>query len=69
MARTHPFAETGARPKPHATEGVTTASMPHATQAVEEEMLIAAALFALGRRTSVPTRPVISLLSARDAGE
>ena len=21
MARTHPFAETGARPKPHATEG------------------------------------------------
>jgi len=54
MARTHPFAEAGARPKPHATEGVTTASMPHATQAIEDEMLIAAAPFAIGSRMSVP---------------
>ena len=42
MARTHPFAETGARPKPHATEGVTAASMPPATQAGEDEMMVAA---------------------------
>jgi hypothetical protein len=54
MARTHRFAETGARPKPHATEGVTTASMPPATQAVEDEMLIAAVPFAIGSRMSVP---------------
>src|ERR1700677_1798078 len=54
MARTHPFAETGARPKPHATEGVTPASMPPTIQAVEDEMLIAAAPFAIGSRVSVP---------------
>ena len=54
MARTHPFAETGARPKPHATEGVTTASMPPANPAVEDEMLIATAPFAIGSRMSVP---------------
>ena len=54
MARTHPFAEAGARPKPHATEGVTTASMPPATPAVEDEMLIPTAPFAIGSRMSVP---------------
>jgi hypothetical protein len=65
MARTHPFAEAGARPKPHATEGVTTASMPHATRAVEDEMLIAAAPFAIGSRMSGQSRPLISFHPAR----
>ena len=57
MARTHPFAETGARPKPHATEGVTLDSMPPAKPAVEDEMLAAAAPSAIGRRLSVPKPP------------
>ena len=57
MARTHPFAETGARPKPHATEGVTTASMPPATQAVEDEMLAATVPFA-DRQPDVRAKPV-----------
>jgi len=57
MARTHPFAETGARPKPHATEGVTPASMPLATPVVEDEMLAATAPFTIGRRMSVPNPP------------
>src|SRR3954452_16114847 len=58
MARTHPFAETGARPKPHATEGVTSASMPTAMPAVEDEMLAATAPFAIGLQMSVPNPPV-----------
>jgi hypothetical protein len=57
MARTHPFAETGARPKPHATEGVTPASMPPATPAVEDAMLAATAQFIIGSPMSVPNPP------------
>jgi hypothetical protein len=69
MARTRPFAETGARPKPHATEGVTPASVPTATPAVEDENLAATAPFGIGSPMSVPTRPMISSLSARTAGQ
>ena len=57
MARTHPFAETGARPKPHATEGVPPASMPTAAAAVEDEMLAATAPFTIGHQMSVPNPP------------
>ena len=57
MARTRPFAETGARPKPHATEGVTPASIPPVTPAVEDEMVAATAPFAIGRRMFVANPP------------
>ena len=57
MARPHPFAEPGARPNPHATEGVTPASMPPATPAVEDEMLAATVPFAIGSRMSAPNLP------------
>jgi len=57
MARTHPFAETGARPKPRATEGVTPTSIPPATQAVEDEMLTATALLSTRSGISAPDPP------------
>jgi hypothetical protein len=57
MTGTHPFAETGTRPKPHSTEGVTPASMPPAAPVVEDEMLAARAQFTIGSPMSVPNPP------------
>src|SRR3954452_16647696 len=57
MARTHPFAETGARPQTARDRGETPASMPLATPVGEDEMLATTAPFAIIRRMSVPNPP------------
>ena len=69
MARTHPFAETGARPKPHATEGVTPASMPPATPAVRMRCWRPRFRSRSAAGCRRQTCPLISLRPARDAGE
>ena len=69
MARTHPFAETGARPKPHATEGVTPASMPPATRPLRMRCWSPRLRSPSAAGCPCQTRPLISLLPARDAGE